>query len=79
MSIQGTSKSDNILLNSQSRETRINGFSWETNSNNEKNLEKELSKIAQSWKGYFANLTRCINRGDLLKRSWKLQTCLLLI
>ena len=74
MSIQGTSKSDNILLISQNRETWKNRFSWEANSDDVKNLEKtfrerELSKIAQSQKGYLANLTRCINRAvDLLKK-----------
>ena len=74
MSIQGISKSDNILLNSQNRETQMNRFSWETNRNDVKNLEKtfrerKLSKIARSPKGYLANLTRCINRAvDLLKR-----------
>ena len=40
MSIQCISKSDNILLNSQNRETRMNCFSWETNSDDVKNLEK---------------------------------------
>ena len=31
--------------------------------------EREFSKIAPSWKGYLANLTRCINRAvDLLKK-----------
>ena len=74
MSIEGTSKSDNILLNSQNRETWKNRFRWETNSDDVKNLEKtflerELSKIAQSRKGYLASLTRCINRAvDLLKK-----------
>ena len=74
MSIQGTSKSDNILLNKQNRETWKNCFSWETNSDDVKNLEKtfrerELSKIAQSRKGYLANVTRCINRAvDLSKK-----------
>ena len=74
MSIEGTSKSDNILLNSQNRETWKKRFRWETNSDDVKNLEKtflerELSKIAQSRKGYLASLTRCINRAvDLLKR-----------
>ena len=53
MLIQGIGKSDNILLNSQYRETRKSGFSWETNSNDVKNLEKtlrerELPEIAQS-------------------------------
>ena len=73
MSIQSTSKSDNILLNSQNRETWKNRFSFETNSDEVKNFEKasresELSKIAQSRKGYFANLTQCINLAvDLLK------------
>ena len=73
MSIQGTSKSDNILLNSQNRETWKNRFSFETNSDEVKNFEKasresELSKIAQSRKGYLANLTQCINLAvDLLK------------
>ena len=62
MSIQGISKSDNILLNSQNRETQMNRFSWETNRNDVKNLEKtfrerKLSKIARSPKGYLANLT----------------------
>ena len=66
MSVQGTSKSDNILLNSQNRETWKNRFNWETNSDNVKNLQKrfrerELSKITRSRKGYLANLTRCIN------------------
>ena len=65
MSVQGISKSDNILLNSQDRETRMNSFSWKTNFDDAKNLEKtfrerELSKIAQSWKGYLAKLTRFI-------------------
>ena len=66
MSIQGISKSDNILLNSQNRETWKNRFSCETNSADVKNLEKmfrrgELSKTAQSRKEYLANLTRCTN------------------
>ena len=31
--------------------------------------EREISKIAPSWKGYLGNLTRCINRAvDLLKK-----------
>ena len=74
MSIEGTSKSDNILLNSQNRETWKNRFRWEINSDDVKNLEKtflqrELSKIAQSRKGYHASLTRCINQAvDLLKK-----------
>ena len=74
MSIEGISKSDNILLRSQNRETQMNRFSWEKNSDDVKNLEKtfrerELSKIAQNRKGYLANLTQCINRAvDLLKR-----------
>ena len=74
MSIEGTSKSDNILLISQNRETWKSRFSQETNSDDVKNLEKtvwerELSKIAQSRKGHLANLTRCINRAvDLLKK-----------
>ena len=74
MSAQGISKFDNILLNSQNCETRKNRFSWETNSDDVKNLEKtfrerELSKIAQSRKEYLASLTRCINRAvDLLKK-----------
>ena len=74
MSIQGISKSDNSLLNSQNLETWKNRFSWETNSDNVKNLEKtfrerELSKIAQSRKGCLANLTRRINRAvDLLRK-----------
>ena len=74
MSIQGISKSDNSLLNSQNLETWKNRFSWETNSDDVKNLEKtfrerELSKIAQSRKEYLASLTRCINRAvDLLKK-----------
>ena len=74
MLIEGTSKSDNILLNSQNCETWENRFSWETNSDDVKNLEKtfretKLSKIAQSRKGYLANLTRCINRAvDLLEK-----------
>ena len=52
----------------------MNRFSLETNSDDVKILEntfceRELSKIAQSRKGYLANLTQCINRGvDLLKR-----------
>ena len=29
---QGISKSDNILLSSQNRQSRLNDFSWETNS-----------------------------------------------
>ena len=40
MSIQGITKSDNILLNSQNHETRMNRFYWETNSHDVKNLEK---------------------------------------
>ena len=74
MSAQGISKFDNILLNSQNCETQKNRFSWETNSDDVKNLEKtfrerELSKIAQSRKEYLASLTRCINRAvDLLKK-----------
>ena len=40
MSIEGISKSDNILLKSQNRETRMNRFSWEKNSDDVKNLEK---------------------------------------
>ena len=61
MSIQGTSKSDNILLISQNRETWKNRFSWEANSDDVKILEKtlrerEFSKIA-SRKEYLANLT----------------------
>ena len=73
-SIQGTSKSDNILLNNQNRETWKNRFSWETNSDDVKNLEKtfrkrELSKIAQGRKRYLAHLTRCFNRSvDALKK-----------
>ena len=60
MSIQSTSKSDNILLNSQNHETWKNRFSWKKNFDFVKNLEKtfrqrELSKIAQSRKGYLAN------------------------
>ena len=43
MSIQGISKSDNILLNSQNRETRMNRFSWETNLDDISNLEKNIS------------------------------------
>ena len=43
MPIQGISKSDNILLNSQNRETWKNRFSWETNSADVKNLEKTVS------------------------------------
>ena len=35
MSVQVTSKSDNILLNSENRETWKNCFSWETNFVNE--------------------------------------------
>ena len=52
----------------------MNRFSLETNSDDLKILEntfceRELSKIAQSRKGYLANLTQCINRAvDLLKR-----------
>ena len=52
----------------------MNRFSLETNSHDVKILEntfceRELSKIAQSRKGYLANLTQCINRAvDLLKR-----------
>ena len=52
----------------------MNRFSLETNSDDVKILEntfceRELSKIAQSRKGYLANLTQCINRAvDLLKR-----------
>ena len=52
----------------------MNCFSWETNPDDAKNLKKtfresELFKIAQNRKGYFANLTRYINRAvDLLKR-----------
>ena len=65
MSIQGISKSDNILLDSQNRETRMNSFSWKTNFDDAKNLEKtfresELSKIAQSWKEYLAKLTQFV-------------------
>ena len=40
MSIQATSKSDFIILNSQNRETWKNRFSCETNSDDVKNLEK---------------------------------------
>ena len=74
MSVQGISKSDNILLNSKNRETQMNRFSWETNNDDVKNLEKtfrerKLSKTARSPRGYLSNLTRCINRAvDLLKR-----------
>ena len=77
MSIEGTSKSDNILLNSQNCETWKNRFSWETNSDDVKNLERTFRerelcakfKIAQSRKGYLANLTRCIKRAvDLLRK-----------
>ena len=52
----------------------MNRFSLETNSDDVKILEntfceRELSKIAQSRKGYLANSTQCINRAvDLLKR-----------
>ena len=52
----------------------MNRFSLETNTDDVKILEntfceRELSKIAQSRKGYLANLTQCINRAvDLLKR-----------
>ena len=52
MSILGISKSDNILLNSQNRETRMNRFSWETNPDDISNLEKNIS-----WKGTFKNIT----------------------
>ena len=85
MSIQGISKSDNILLNSQNRETWKNRFSWETNSADVKNWEKtfrerELSKIAQGQRAYLANLTRCINRAvDLLKRPNNFSTVALIL
>ena len=44
MSIEGTIKSDNLLLNSQNCETWKNRFSWETNSDDVKNLEKHFVK-----------------------------------
>ena len=74
MSIQGTCKSGNILLNSQNRETWKNRFCWETNSDDVKTFEKifrerKLSETAKIRKGYLAYLTRCINQAlDLLKR-----------
>ena len=74
MSIHSISKFDNIILNSQNRETPMNCFSWERNSDDVKNLEKtfherELCKIAHIRKGYLAKLTRCIDRAVvLLKR-----------
>ena len=51
-----------------------NRLSWEANSDEVKNFKKssrksELSKTAQSRKGYLVNLIRCINRVvDLLKK-----------
>ena len=43
----------------------MNSFSWKTNFDDAKNLEKtfresELSKIAQSWKEYLAKLTQFV-------------------
>ena len=42
--------------------------------------ERELSKITQSWKGYLANLTQCINQAvDLLKRPNNFSTVALIL
>ena len=72
MSIQGSSKYDNILLNSQNRETWKNRFSWGKILMMQKIWKKHFVKENfRKWSkvGRGANLTRCINRAvDLLKR-----------